>query len=179
MAQNNPSRYSIQGRDFIKQHGITDITVFIREPIDRAMSAFATQMDIYGIAPEILETIMIEHRIIPLIDLHIIPQFWHLLDLANEYKELKFNLLPLAELNQVDASIEHLYKRSVRMPTLKLNLTEPVINRLIHLLTEDIVLYNQFVNSTATIDEIIEKIKLETNFVNDIRSYQRELTYLL
>ena len=69
------------------------------------------------------------------------------------------------------------------------NLTNPIIKHKI-LTDNDIIVkifpedidpneFNQFLNTTTTVDEIIQQIKLEKDFINDVKQYQHQLTYLL
>lgn len=60
-----------------------------------------------------------------------------------------------------------------------IQLTDIVRDRLVHFYTEDIVLYNQFLNSSCQVDDVIDQIKLEKDFIDDIQQYRQELTYLL
>ena len=61
----------------------------------------------------------------------------------------------------------------------KININDRALNKLTFLYTEDIVMLNQFLNTTTTVDEIIKQIKLEKDFIHDVKQYQHQLTYLL
>ena len=172
-----PNRYSLRGMEFLSTRDVNDITIFIRPASERAMSALMQQMQLYGITSDQMRSMMDNSQNIPLLDSHIIPQFWYLLSLTANHRDLKMNFFPISELHRVDATIPVLNARSGRNQLLELSPT--VTHRIEYLFTEDVVLYNNIVNRTATIGEIITKIKLETNFVADLRSYARHLTYLL
>jgi hypothetical protein len=149
--------------------------VFIRDPIKRALSGLTTQMEILNISKTSLEKILNLDESFYIYDSHTVPQFWFLLALSNVIN-VKFQIKPLAELDSVDADIKNINKNH----TQTFNLTNTkTLERLTHFYTEDIVLYQQFLNTVCDINMIIEQIKLEKDFVCDLQQYRQALTYLL
>jgi len=110
-------------------------------------------------------------------DEHTLPQFWFLLRAAKNNNNLKFKLKPLSDMKTID-NIGHLNSRAQHKNG-KINLNDRALTKLEFLYTEDIVMFNQFLNTTTTVDEIIKQIKLEKDFINDVKQYQYQLTYLL
>ena len=99
--------------EFLNQHGITEITVFIRDPIDRVFSAFQTHEGLYGISIDTIEEFLnSDLRKIPILDEHVIPQFWYLLRAAENNANLKFKLRPLSDIQSID-NIKHANKSPV------------------------------------------------------------------
>ena len=169
-----PDQYHLVGIDYLIEQQISSITVFVREPIQRILSGITTQMQLYGITETSLDHLLNNQETLFLCDSHTIPQFWFLLKLS-KVKLFWFDIRPLADLSQVDLDIPNINKNKNII-----NVTNPnTLKRLTHFYTEDIVLYNQFVGKLCHIDDIIEKIKLETNFIKDLQQYRHELTYLL
>lgn len=163
--------------DFLNTHGINELTVFLREPIDRIISAIYTQIQMYKIPVEVVEEFINSDKIcLPIQDQHTIPQFWYLLRAAQNNSNLKFRLKPLSEINSID-NIGHLNAHDHKIKTLNLN--KRALDKLDFLYTEDVVLYNQFLNTTTTVNEIIDQIKLEKSFIDTVKQYQHQLTYLL
>ena len=174
LAAAKPDLYKIVSVQHLKTHNIKKVTVFIREPLSRAMSGLYTQMELYGITPKAIDTMMNQDEMFYVFDGHTAPQFWFLLRLATVL-DVEFQIKPLSDLNLVDTDIQTLnVSRAI------VEITNPTIrDRLIHFYTEDIVLYNQFLNTVCSVDQIIEKIKLEKDFVEDVQQYRQVLTYLL
>jgi hypothetical protein len=169
-----PNQYHLVGIDYLIEKQISSITVFVREPIQRILSGIATQMQLYGITETSQDHLLNNQETLFSYDSHTIPQFWFLLKLSKA-KLFLFDIKPLADLGQVDLDIPNINKNKKII-----NVTNPnTLRRLTHFYTEDIVLYNQFVGKLCHIDDIIEKIKLETNFIKDLQQYRHELTYLL
>ena len=81
----------------------------------------------------------------------------------------------MSEMRTVDADLKHL-NQSAQANII--NLTDEATQRLTHFYTEDIVMYNNFLNCTVSIEEIINRIKLEKTFINDLTQYKQLLTYL-
>jgi pentose-5-phosphate-3-epimerase len=57
-------------------------------------------------------------------------------------------------------------------------ITEEAKLKIMHFLTEDIVMYNQFLNKTTTLDVIINAIKQEKDFIKDMTQYKKAINYL-
>ena len=114
MVANYPNRYSLRGMEFLNTHNVVDITIFIRPPFERAISALMEQMRCHGITSDQMGSIVNNNDNIPVIDPHIIPQFWFLLSLTAGHRDLKMNFLPISELHQVDVTIPILNSQSVR-----------------------------------------------------------------
>lgn len=164
--------------DFLNQYGVNELTVFLREPIDRIISAIHTQSQMYKMPIDVFEEFVNSDNIcLPIQDQHTIPQFWYLLRASENNSNLKFNIKPLAEINKIE-NIGHLNAHP-KDKIKNLNLNERALNKLDFLYTEDVVLFNQFLNTTTTVNEIIEKIKLEKSFIDTVKEYQHQLTYLL
>jgi hypothetical protein len=162
----NPARYSICTTDSLIGKEINEITVFIRNPIERYISGIATQMSIYGMQEHIFN-IMFRNDHIPVFDSHTIPQFWFLLAVGKMIN-CNFNIKPMDKLFSVDNTIQQLNKTTIN----KMTLTPYILNRLNHFYTEDVVLFNQFLNKTVSIDQIKTQILLENNFINDLTQYK-------
>ena len=162
--------------EFLNQHGITEITVFLRDPITRIFSAFQTHGDLYGISIDTIEKFLnSDLKKIPILDEHTIPQFWYLLRAAENNADLKFKLRSLSDIQSID-NIAHVNKSR---ETRGIKLNQQALDKLDFLYTEDVVMYSQFLNTTTTVDNIIKQIKKEQNFINNIKQYQHQLTYLL
>lgn len=164
--------------DFLNQYGVNELTVFLREPIDRIISAIYTQSQMYKMPINVFEEFINSDNIcLPIQDQHTIPQFWYLLRASENNSNLKFNIKPLSEINKIN-NIGHLNAHP-KDKIKNLNLNNRALNKLDFLYTEDVVLFNQFLNTTTTVNEIIEKIKLEKSFIDTVKEYQHQLTYLL
>jgi len=178
LAETKPLRFSVQE---IKKHtdSATDITVFLRDPIDRFISGLITQMNMYGFDDKAMMKMINTNDIfpiIPIIDTHTSPQFWFLLKDGLD-TNVQFTFKDISSITDVDSSISQLNVNSVKDKD-KLKLTKETKNRLAHFFTEDIVLYNQFLNSTTTLKTVINAIKKETKFVDDMSQHTRAINYL-
>ena len=165
--------------EFLQKNKITSVTVFIRDPIGRFLSGLGQQMNDLGITQKNLDIHVFQtgyiderkndnmHLNLSLFDLHTAPQFWSLYRLHRVLPDIKFYLLDLKEyfLFYPFAPIEN---QRLNKPIVPPN----AMDQLDFYLSEDIVLYNQCLNQTLKFDEIVEKIKLERNFVNEISSYK-------
>ena len=159
---NNPS-------EFLKLHNVSVVTVFIREPITRFISGLNTQVRVYGIDPKKLIDYTNEENSINLFDVHIVPQFWFFLRLRNCCPDIKFKITPFSEISKiVDVHINPSDK-TIPLSMDKFNIQ--VQDKINYHCTEDIVLYYQFMNTTSTVEQIIEKIKLEKDFINNLKDY--------
>jgi hypothetical protein len=159
---NNPS-------EFLKLHNVSVVTVFIREPITRFISGLNTQVKLYGIDPKKLIDYTNEVNSINLFDVHIVPQFWFFLRLRNCCPDIKFKITPFSEISKiVDVHINPSDK-TIPISMDKFNIQ--VQDKINYHCTEDIVLYYQFMNTTSTVEQIIEKIKLEKDFINNLKDY--------
>jgi hypothetical protein len=174
LAETKPSRFSVQE---IKKHSVTDITVFLRDPIDRFISGLTTQMNMYGFDDKAIMKMMNINHVIPIIDTHTSPQFWFLLKHGLD-TTVQFTFKDISSITDVDSSISQLNVNSVKDKD-KLKLTKETKNQLAHFFTEDVVLYNQFLNSTTTLETVIDAIKKETKFVDDMSQHTRAINYLL
>ena len=174
LAETKPLRFSVQE---IKKHSVTDITVFLRDPIDRFISGLTTQMNMYGFDHKAIINMININHVIPIIDTHTSPQFCFLLKHGLD-TTVQFTFKDISSITDVDSSISQLNVNSVKDKD-KLKLTKETKNQLAHFFTEDIVLYNQFLNSTTTLETVIDAIKKETKFVNDMSQHTRAINYLL
>jgi hypothetical protein len=164
--------------EFLNQHKVDELTVFLRDPISRIISAVHMQQRLYKIPLDVIEEYLNSDKIRLVIqDEHTLPQFWFLLRAAKNNNNLKFKLKPLSDMKTID-NIGHLNSRAQHKNG-KINLNDRALTKLEFLYTEDIVMFNQFLNTTTTVDEIIKQIKLEKDFINDVKQYQYQLTYLL
>lgn len=174
LTRSKPSQYHLVGIEYLIEQQISSITVFVREPIQRVLSGIATQMKIYGFTEAALDNLLNKRETFFVYDGHTIPQFWFLLKLSKA-KNFLFDIKPLSDLHKVDLDMPIINKNKKII-----NLTNSnILERLKHFYTEDIVLHNQFVGKSCHINDIIEQIKLETNFIKDLQQYRYELTYLL
>ena len=167
---NSSIPYSKDVIEFLKKNKVDRVVVFVRNPIKRVISGLATQMVTYGISQQAIEKMT--NNTFGIIDSHTIPQFWFLMAAAKEL-DCKFDIRPMDMLNLVDCNIQQLNKS----PSHNIGLSDATLTQLNHFYTEDIVLFNQFQNSTATIEEIRTKILLEKNFIDDLNQYKECLTF--
>jgi len=175
LANKNPNRYELHQADCLDKNKIEEVVVFVRDPIERFFSGLRTQMELYKIPSSVITDMINRDNIVTFFDLHTTPQFWKILGLGKQY-QVKFKLLPMSRLHTVDDTIKHLNKSLIDT---RLELTNRALQRLDHFYTEDIIMYNNFLNTVVSVDDIIEKIKLEKNFVDDFNKYKQMLTYLL
>jgi hypothetical protein len=173
LARSNPDTFSVKSSDYLIKNNIKQITVFVRDPVSRVLSGLATQITIYGMSPKIINDLLNNNEFFTVFDSHTVPQFWFMMKLVKNYN-IEFKIEPMSMLTSVHPDIKQLNINSS-----SIQLTDVIINRLIHFYTEDIVLYNQFLNQSCQLNDIIDRIKLEKDFINDIQQYRRELTYLL
>jgi hypothetical protein len=171
LANTNSDVFSVESSSYLLTHSVKQITVFVRDPIQRVLSGLTTQMIMYGMSPATIDHILAENFII--FDSHTVPQFWYMVSLNKNYK-IEFNIEPMSMLKNVHPGIKQHNKNSV-----SIQLTDAVRQRLEYFYTEDFVLYDEFLNSHCYINDVVDQIKLETNFIKDIQQYRQELTYLL
>jgi hypothetical protein len=170
-----PKKFKIVSINYLKENNINKVTVFVREPIGRVISGLNTQKKLLKISKQELEVILNQEETFYVYDLHTVPQFWFLLKLST-VADVKFQIKPMSELASVDTDIKNIHISYLE----PISITNPkILERLVHFYTEDIVLCNQFLNTLSGIDSIIEKIKLEKDFINDLQQYRQVLTYLL
>jgi hypothetical protein len=180
----NPNRYvkytGTCSDEFFVDNNIDEVVVFIREPIGRFKSALFTQNRIYNLPIKTAENMLNSDCLyysgqfrIPIFDEHTIPQFWYLVRSIGD-SNIKFDLRPLSEINLLD-NIRHLNPST----DIDINLNQTALDKLDFFYTEDIVLYNKFLNSKVTLDQIINEVKLEKSFIESLRKYKRHLTNLM
>ena len=185
LVQSDPNRflyfYGGDSSEFLQQHNINELTVFLRDPIKRFFSGLMQQKQNYNFDVQSVIDVW-EGRVnyyhpdanITMFDSHNAPQFLFLLR-ATKPKGLKFNFVSLSRLSE-------LYPNSRKVNIGEKfdfsGLSTSLMNKIEYYLTEDIVLYNQFLNKVTGIEPIIEQIKLETQFFEEYRSYYKVLTYL-
>jgi len=174
LVRRDPYRYTLHGLEFFEQSGVTDVTVFIRDPIGRFISGLATQKEMYQLSESYINQFLTDAKKLTFLDSHTTPQFWRLLTLGKKFP-VKFNLQPLSTLSLIDQNVS---RQNVSTWKPSIDISNEVMQRLNFVYTEDIVMYNNFLNKTVMLDEIIERIKLETNFVEDISRYKDCVNYL-
>jgi hypothetical protein len=170
LASRQPDRFSEKKIDELS---ISNVTVFIRDPIKRFISGLATQKKLYNFDIDKILYLLNQNNFVPLIDSHTVPQFWFLLRLGLD-KNIEFTFKDISTLTDVDNSILNLN------PNLgdKIEFSDKIYKMLDHFFTEDIILYNQFLNTTTKIDIVINAIKQEKNFINDIEQYKKAINYV-
>lgn len=173
LATVNPSRYSIQNIQFLKDNNIKTVGVFLREPYDRFISGLKWQMHWYEMSNVIVQR-MIDINSVICVDAHTVPQFWYLLSTYGKV-DLEFEFHDLADISKV---IPEIQRENTSPISRDVTFPESFRDKFNFLYTEDIVLYNQFRNCKATLSDIIEKIKLEKNFTEEFLRYKKLLTYL-
>ena len=184
LAFDEPSRFlyflGSDSSQFLQQNNVTELTVFVRNPIERFFSGLVTQCNRYKFDINVVLNIWEHgqdhhtHSRIQMFDEHTVPQFWYLLR-ATKIPDLKFNVLPLDQISMI-------YPDSRRLNVNKKfdfsNVSASVMNKIDYYLTEDIVLYSQFQNKVVDLETIVSQIRLEKTFVEEYRSYYKLLTYL-
>ena len=113
-------------------------------------------------------------QLIHFFDLHTSPQFWFLLKFGVSSKT-RFVIREISDLIKVLPTIKKLNQNKQSFP---FDISTAAYNRINFFLTEDIILYNNFLNQTVVLEDIIQRIKHETNFVNEICQYKNEMNYL-
>jgi hypothetical protein len=175
LSKRNPLRFSVEET---VGKSISNITVFLRDPFERWISGLITQTYVWHIDPINFIDLINKSGFHPIIDGHTSPQFWAILKYGLD-NNVQFTFKDISEIAEVDSSILHLnINNNPDKDKLKLKLTSAAKKRVMHFLTEDVVLYNQFLNTTTTIDVIIDAIKKEENFVTNISQYKKAINYL-
>jgi hypothetical protein len=169
----DPDRYTVQSKDFVDTNNITKVVVFVRDPIERYLSGLNTQLEMYKFDPEFVLDLINKTNYIPNFDLHTTPQFWFLITLSR-HNQIEFDIRSIKDIQLVDSRIE-----KCNVSNCDITLTDAALDHLDHLYTEDIVLYNQFMNKTTQVQDVVSAIKKETTFIDDLRYYKTNLTYLL
>ena len=165
---------------FLQENNITELIVFVRDPIERFFSGLRTQAFIYKFNIDKLLRLWENGQAqytqprIQMFDEHTVPQFWYLLR-ATKIPNLKFNILPLDRLSTI---YPHSKKLNVGGKFDFSKVTSSLMNKIDYHLTEDIVLYSQFQNKVVDLESIISQIRLEKTFVEEYQSYYKILTYL-
>jgi hypothetical protein len=170
--------------EFLKQNKIQEITVFIREPISRFQSGLGQQMKFYGMTQQTLDTSVfltdsVDERKksfgvplhINLFDTHTSPQFWSLFRLHKSLPEIKFCLYNIDRY-----SLMYPFASTVNKNNNKPIIPDKALDQLDFFYTEDIVLFNQCLDSVMSFEEIVNKIKLEKEFINEISNYKEILS---
>lgn len=179
MIEKEPDRFVYFGgcdsTEFLREHGISVVTFFLRDPIERFLSGVMQQQRVYRLD---INALIVQWELsgtITILDLHTIPQFSFLLR-STKPPGLQINLLPLADLDKICPGVP---KTNVSKKKITLDMfSRPLIDKIYHYYTEDIVLYNQFLNKTTEFDRIVDQIRKENDFVKEYQSYYKTLTYL-
>jgi hypothetical protein len=171
LTKTEPSRFVLISSEEFLQTGIESLTVFVREPIKRYISGLCTQMQIFGINQNVVEDLLNVKNIIPMFDPHTMPQFWFLLRFGID-STLKFKIVELSKLADLtDKKLNQgLHPR--------LTLSEQALSKIDYAMTDDIVLYNQFLGKTVTISELIDCISNEIDYCNENKKYKNIFPYL-
>ena len=170
LAETYPDRYQIINRDEMLALGFNDVTVFIRDPEDRYFSGISTQVDMYNFS--ISE--FLKMGVIPMLDLHTVPQFLSLLKFGLN-QNIYFDLKKFEDINKVIPNLPHANKRT---PEFESKIFDEFKDQINYLFTEDVILQNLCGNKMH-INEIIDKIKQETEFVSDMKNYIQFTNYLI
>jgi hypothetical protein len=160
----------ISSEEFL-QTGIESLTVFVREPIKRYISGICTQMQMYGINQNVVEDLLNVKNMIPMFDPHTMPQFWFLLRFGID-STLKFKIVELSKLTDLTN------KKLNQGLHPRLTLSEQALSKIDYAMTDDIVLYNQFLGKTVTISELIDCISNEIDYCNENKKYKNIFPYL-
>lgn len=110
---------------------------------------------------------------ISLIDGHTAPQFWFLCRIAKQI-DLTFKLLPLDQINIILPQIERL-----NITKLPIDIPLESMEQINFFMTEDIVLYNNFLNTSTSLTKLVDRIKLEKEFISTVQEYRNFLTMYL
>jgi hypothetical protein len=171
-----PDRFKLLTLAEFLERKTDTLNVFLREPIGRYISGIRTQMMLYQIPESVFETQFdtTESWPLPMFDTHTMPQFWFLMRFGLD-STLKFKFVDLADIRQVHQDIKHL---NTGRSELFDWLSDKNIAKINYAMTEDIVLYNQFLGKTATITEIISQISKEKQFFDEFKQYKRIIPYI-
>jgi hypothetical protein len=180
---------------FLQKNNITELTVFVRDPIERFFSGLTTQSLIYNFDINVLLNLWEngqglwengqghynQPRIL-IFDEHTVPQFWFLLRATN-ISNLKFNIVPLDHLSIIYPHSEKVHVGNTKKTNVSKkfdfsNVASSVMTKIDYYFTEDIVLHSQFQNKVVDLETIISQIRLEKTFTEEYRSYYKMLTYL-
>jgi hypothetical protein len=182
--QSNKFKYipADQGIYFLEQNNIQDVTVFLRDPIERFKSGLVQAARNFGIGQQAINDIIFGQlqnprmnygaasaHIYPL-DNHMAPQFWTILRIP-KHLNITFHFLPLSQYSTMFP-----VANKVNVSTNDFGIPTHVLDKVDLYYTEDIVLYNQFLNSSATLVEILERIKQESQFVEHLSNYSNLLS---
>jgi hypothetical protein len=171
LTKSEPSRFVLISSEEFLQTGIESLTVFVREPIKRYISGICTQMQIYGINQNVVENLLNVKNMIPMFDPHTMPQFWFLLRFGID-STLKFKIVELSKLTDLTN------KKLNQGLHPRLTLSEQALSKIDYVMTDDIVLYNQFLGKTVTISELIDCISNEIDYCNENKKYKNIFPYL-
>lgn len=171
-----PNRFKIVSSKMKEFLCPDEVFVFLREPIDRFLSGITTQCQIYRMDIDNLFQIFETHKTPMIMDAHTGPQFWSILSYHNICNSAKFCFYPLSMIGKIFPQIKHMNVGTTRQNPIQ---SQELLDRLIHFYTEDIVLFNQFMDKSVYIEQIIDQIKQEKGFVENYKQYQKILTYLL
>lgn len=171
LTKSEPSRFVLISSEEFLQTGIESLTVFVREPIKRYISGICTQMQMYGINQNVVEDLLNVKNMIPMFDPHTMPQFWFLLRFGID-STLKFKIVELSKLTDLTN------KKLNQGLHPRLTLSEQALSKIDYAMTDDIVLYNQFLGKTVTISELIDCISNEIDYCNENKKYKNIFPYL-
>ena len=171
-----PEQFKLLTLEKFLQNGQETLTVFIREPIGRYISGIKTQIKIYQIPEHVFKFWLTStnNKMLPMVDSHTMPQFWFLLRFGLNSK-IKFNFVELSGINKVHKDIQHLNITSPRQFDF---LDKDSLAKIDYAMTEDIVLYNQFLGKTTTVAKIISRISEEENFFAEANQYKQIVPYI-
>ena len=158
------------------QTDIDTLTVFIREPIGRYISGIKTQINLYQIPEKVFKRLLNadDGGMFPMFDSHTMPQFWFLLRFGVD-STIKFKFVELSNIQQVHKDIKNLNVNSPRQFDF---LNDKSLTKIDYAMTEDIVLYTQFLGKTATVAEILSQIAKEENFFSEAKQYKHLVPYI-
>lgn len=160
LADDYPARFDIVDiNDHPTKHKIMshvdEVTVFLRSPARRLLSAINALDKMYG-----TDTLYhLKFGSMPLIDWHSAPQFWSLLEFVGS--NVKLNFKEISDLPLVHPDIKRLNKRLQQY-----NISREELDSLVYrYYTEDRIIYDNFLNRSATIEEVMEEVKHDTRFI--------------
>ena len=165
-----------QPDEFIKKHNISEVTVFFRDPYERFVSALNQQSKRVDMSiDQLLSRINypLTQYNFHFFDGHTNSQFSYLYRFP-EHDKILFNFKPLVEISNVHEYLDHInYSIDIKLPDNFLSR-----DKINFFYTEDTVIYNQFINTSVYMKDIINQIQLETEFVQEMKKYCNIINYL-